>query len=80
MSGRADHGGRDAVPRKRLPGIDRVWLGRIALAFVVTLGVVLVARVSMMAFSGGSQRVDRYERSTERAQGDDAPSRVPGRP
>ena len=69
MSGHAERGRRGAVPRGRRPDIDRRWLGRIALAVIVAVALALVARVSMMAFSGGVKRIERFERSVEQETG-----------
>jgi hypothetical protein len=69
MSGHAERGRRGAPPRGRRPELDRTWLGRIALAVIVAAVLALVARVSMMAFSGGGTRTERYERSAAREHG-----------
>jgi hypothetical protein len=38
-----------------------LWLLRLGLAVVVAVGVVLVARVSVVAFGGGAKRLHRVE-------------------
>ena len=69
MSGRAERGRRDGVPQGRRPVFDRIWLRRIALAVIVASALVLVARLSMMAVSGGGKRIERFEHSVEQETG-----------
>ena len=45
--------------------IDRVWLLRHPLVAVAVVGVVLVARVSIVAFGGGSNRLHRVEQQDD---------------
>jgi DNA-binding transcriptional regulator of glucitol operon len=63
MSGRAEPVSRAAPPRRWRPQIGRTWIARIALAVIVVAALALVGRVSMMAFSGGSKRAERFEQS-----------------
>lgn len=66
MSGRAERGRRSSARKGQRPEFDRTWLGRAALAVIVAIALVLVARVSMLAFSGGSKRIERFEQSAAR--------------
>jgi hypothetical protein len=45
--------------------IDSTWLRRGALALAVIAFIVVLAKASMMMFSGGGKRLERYERATE---------------
>ncbi|HEX4883432.1 MAG TPA: hypothetical protein VFX05_04775 [Casimicrobiaceae bacterium] len=67
MSARADRRAAQRVPAARAPRrveIDRTWLLRIGLAVVVVVGLVLVARVSMLAFGGAGKRLQRFEQQS----------------
>lgn len=69
MSGHAERESRGDPPRRRWPEFDRRWYWRIALALAVVAGLALLARVSMIAFGGGSKRVERFEQSAGREKG-----------
>jgi hypothetical protein len=63
---RAERPSRRPAPRERPRfEIDRAWLLRLGLAAVVAVGVVLVARVSVVAFAGGTKRLHRVEQQDE---------------
>ncbi|HVF65275.1 MAG TPA: hypothetical protein VNE58_14885 [Casimicrobiaceae bacterium] len=47
--------------------IDRAWLWRGGLAIALVAFIVIVAKVSLMAFSSGNQRLERHERGSEAA-------------
>jgi len=76
MSGRAERESRGDPPRRGWPEFDRAWYWRIALAVAVVAGLVLVARVSMIAFGGGSKRAERFEQSVGRGEARDAAPRA----
>ena len=53
---------KDAGPRFE---IDSTWLRRGALALAVIAFIVVLAKASMMMFSGGGKRLERHERATQ---------------
>lgn len=52
-------------PRKPRFEVDRVWLLRAVVAVVALAGFLLIGKVSMMAFSGGGKRLERYEQRSD---------------
>jgi hypothetical protein len=73
MSARAERRRRDGVPQGCRRELDRTWLGRIALAVIVAVSLALVARVSMMAFSGSGKRMERFEHGVAQEAGASLP-------
>ena len=55
--------------------IDSIWLRRGALALAVIAFIVVLAKASIMMFSGGNKRLERHERAT-----DERKSAQPARP
>ena len=45
--------------------IDSTWLRRGALVLAVIAFIVVLAKASMMMFSGGGKRLERHERATQ---------------
>jgi hypothetical protein len=67
MSARADRRAAQRAPAARAPRrfeIDRPWMMRIGLAVVVVIGLVLIGRVSMLAFGGAGKRLQRFEQQS----------------
>ena len=53
---------KDDAPRFEL---DSTWLRRGALALAVIAFIVVLAKASMIMFSGGGKRLERHERATQ---------------
>jgi hypothetical protein len=66
MAPRAERrvGGAPKAPREPRFEIDRSWLLRAAVALVVFMALLLVVKVSIMAFGGGN-RMERLEQRSE---------------
>ena len=45
--------------------IDSTWLRRVALVLAVIGFIAVLAKASMMMFSGGGKRLERHERATQ---------------
>jgi hypothetical protein len=45
--------------------IDSIWLRRGALVLAVIAFIVVLAKASIMMFSGGNKRLERHERASE---------------
>ena len=65
---------RSDSPGKREAGaprfeIDSTWLRRAALVLAVIAFIVVLAKASMMMFSGGGKRLERHERATQEQSG-----------